>query len=428
MDKITKGVWVINTVKHTSKVRTDTLELNNLAVTEKAGKCGMLLGKLITDKDEIITGEKLDVFARQSGISSDGIDSCIKTLNKFGQVDYKEDALGRISEVEIYCFSKDSALNTVSDIFEAYEPKSIERANLYTLEATFELPKTREEIISEIAGIEGISENDIKNIITLQDTFSLIKKDIVYNQDIYFNEYAFSDNAAKVKKAMSGLDSSIKNNITEIMNKITESQGYLSSNISDEYGSEIISMMEGVGLLDGIAVQSEFGDAIFYNTPQIIGIGNMSLASDVFHSAKLLLSSLRYGELKSISSRGAIHTKSKLINIINKLLRGEWVGPCTAIGQDYQLLEKIGVIQVKPINGMYQMKLRQIEVGQLVKQMLDHGRIIDEDINSYNIFSKMPASYMTPEERRQRILANKPKPVKDLQDKIIESLRTGGSF
>ena len=36
-------------------------ELNDLEITERAGKAGILLGKLLVDRQEIITGKKLNV-------------------------------------------------------------------------------------------------------------------------------------------------------------------------------------------------------------------------------------------------------------------------------------------------------------------------------------------------------------------------------
>lgn len=55
MDNLEKGSWIINTIKHTTGVRTDTVELNDLEITERAGKAGILLGKLLVDKNVIIS-------------------------------------------------------------------------------------------------------------------------------------------------------------------------------------------------------------------------------------------------------------------------------------------------------------------------------------------------------------------------------------
>ena len=46
MDNLEKGSWIINTIKHTTGVRTDSVELNDLEVTEISGKSGILHGAL----------------------------------------------------------------------------------------------------------------------------------------------------------------------------------------------------------------------------------------------------------------------------------------------------------------------------------------------------------------------------------------------
>lgn len=430
MDNLEKGSWIINTIKHTTGVRTDTVELNDLEVTERAGKSGILLGKLLVDKQEIITGKKLSVFARTANISPDAVKTYAEILKNFGQVDFKLDKFGNVSELEIYCLTTEDAIKTVSDIFEYYEPDEIERGNLESLKTTFEFPASREELTQALTSRKGISEENVNEILALESAFSLIKKERIENSDIYYNEYAFAGDGSKIAKAIASLPESQRNDVNFVMEQVKQSQGFLADNLTDKINPNIISMMEGVGLLDGITVSSDFGKAVFYTTPQLIGpgIGSWKISTDVFNHAKLLLSSLRYGEYKSVSSRGAIYTSSKMMNIVNKLLRGEWVGPCTAIGEDYKLLELDGVISVQPYNGMYKMKLRQFEVGRLVKQMLEYNMVVNDSVNEIDVFNNLPTGYIAPEERRKVIQADRTVPVKNIQEKFIASIRTGGIF
>ena len=430
MDNLEKGSWIINTIKHTTGVRTDTVELNDLEVTERAGKSGILLGKLLVDKQEIITGKKLSVFARTANISPDAVKTYAEILKNFGQVDFKLDKFGNVSELEIYCLTTEDAIKTVSDIFEYYEPDEIERGNLESLKTTFEFPASREELTQALTSRKGISEENVNEILALESAFSLIKKERIENSDIYYNEYAFAGDGSKIAKAIASLPESQRNDVNFVMEQVKQSQGFLADNLTDKINPNIISMMEGVGLLDGITVNSDFGKAVFYTTPQLIGpgIGSWKISTDVFNHAKLLLSSLRYGEYKSVSSRGAIYTSSKMMNIVNKLLRGEWVGPCTAIGEDYKLLELDGVISVQPYNGMYKMKLRQFEVGRLVKQMLEYNMVVNDSVNEIDVFNNLPTGYIAPEERRKVIKDDITVPVKNIQEKFIASIRTGGIF
>ena len=430
MDNLEKGSWIINTIKHTTGVRTDTVELNDLEITERAGKAGILLGKLLVDRQEIITGKKLNVFARTANISPDAVKTYAEILKKFGQVDYKLDKFGNVDELEIYCLTTEDAIKTVADIFDYYEPDEIEKGNLESLKTTFEFPTSREELIGVLTSEKDISEKSVNEILELEAAFSLIKKEHIDNSDIYYNEYAFASDGSKIAKAIAVLPKEQKNDVNFVMEQVKKSQGFLADNLTDKINPDIISMMEGVGLLDGITVNSNFGEAVFYTTPQLIGpgIGAWKISTDVFNHAKLLLSSLRYGEYKSVSSRGAIYTSSKMMNIVNKLIRGEWVGPCTAIGEDYRLLELDGVIAVQLYDGMYKMKLRQTEVGTLVKQMLEYNMLLNDSVNPIDVFNNLPTSYMAPEERRKAIQADRTVPVKKIQEKFIASIRTGGAF
>lgn len=115
------------------------------------------------------------------------------------------------------------------------------------------------------------------------------------------------------------------------------------------------------------------------------------------------------------------------MNIINKLNRGDWVGKCTAIGQDYHLLEMDGVIETSDAgDGMFYMRLRQPEVGVLVKQMLDYNKLIlDADANLGSLFRDQPKSYIIPEVRKREIEALSIEPVKAMHEKMLHSIRTG---
>lgn len=324
----------------------------------------------------------------------------------------------------------EDAINTVSNIFEYYEPDEIERGNLESLKTTFELPTSEEELMHVLTSEKGISEESVNEILELESAFSLIKKERVENLDIYYNEYAFASDGSKIAKAIASLPEKQRNDVDFVMGQVKRSQGFLAESLNNLIDPDIIMMMERVGLLDGITVNSDFGKAVFYTTPQLIGpgIGTWKISTDVFNHAKVLLGCLRYGEYKSVSSRGAIYTSSKMMNIVNKLIRGEWVGPCTAIGEDYKLLEIEGVITVKPYNGMYKMQLRQIEVGKLVKQMLEYNMVVGDSANEIDVFNNLPTGYIAPEERRKAIQAERTAPVKKIQEKFVASIRTGGIF
>jgi len=429
MDNITKGTWLINSTKHLLDTKSTTLELNCFEATEQSGKAGILLGRLVADKQEIVKNDAIKVFARQSGISAGEISTYVKYLKNLGQVDYSEDSLGRVKELEVYCLSMKDAIESTSNLFEQLEPDSCEKANILSLQFTYELPRTQQELIENITQ-QGIEDNVANDILSLQQTFGLVKSDKINDELVLYNEYAFTGDAKKITKAINNLKTNEKDSVEYVLNKVMDSQGFLSDSFGDEVDPSIINMMEGIGLLDGVTVLSPLGKATFFTTPQLKGqgVGQFKLSDDVFHKAKILLSCLRFGQMKSTYGRGKISTKDKMLNIINKLLRGEWVGPCTAIGQDYQLLEIDGVIVTSHRrNGMYDMKLRQNEVGNLVKQMIMYNKVVsDMDENFTDVLKQQPSSYIIPEVRKKEIEARTTRPVEKYREKMLLSLRTGG--
>lgn len=428
MDKLTQGTWIVNTVKHLTEIKQNTSELSYFEATEQAGKAGTFLSKLVAKNQEVIDIKKAKVFARESSISPAELNVYLGYLKSQEKVDFNVDKLGNPREIEIYCFSNREALETVSSIYEDLESSEEEQANLIGLNETFNLPCYPEELVESLT-INGVKESIANEIITIQENFGLVKSSIDGKQKVLFNEYSFNGDPQKVVKALSGLEDNEKQLVLEVIDLVSSSQGFLSENIPHHIPKNTLHMMEGVGLLDGVDVQSNFGNAVFYTTPHIKGkgVGTFLLSDDVFHQAKILLSCLRFGQTKSTYGRGKISSGDKMMNIINKLLRGEWVGPATAIGEDYHILEIAGVIQTRVgASYGYEMQLRQLEVGELAKQMLIYNSIVAEDFNIAELLKYQPTGFTAPESRKNMILAKNVAPVETMRNKLLQNLRTGG--
>ncbi|MCU4716026.1 hypothetical protein OCE25_27640 [Bacillus cereus] len=428
MDELTKGTWIVNTVKHLGEIKQNTSELAFFEATEQAGKAGAFLGRLVADKQEIINSKSAKVFARQSSISPGELVTYLSYLKKEGKVDFSVDEMGRAKEIEVYCFSGKEALETVSSLYDKLGPEEEERASLLGLQETFVLPRYPDEL-KEVLTQKGIGEECADTTIKLQETFGLVRASGNGEETVLYNEYSFNGDPHRVLKALSGLKDSERDMAQEVQKLVTENQGFLLESIPKHIKPEIVQMMEGIGLLDGVTVQSQFGSATFFTTPQIRGqgVGNFSLSEDVFHKAKVLLSCLRYGQTKSISGRGRISTLDKMLNIINKLLRGQWVGPATAIGQDYALLEIDGVIQTRPSQPYgFEMKLRQQEVGEIVRQMITYNKVsLEAEENIGDLLKYQPTGCIIPETRKNQILAKSTAPVESMRNKLLLNLRRG---
>jgi hypothetical protein len=152
--------------------------------------------------------------------------------------------------------------------------------------------------------------------------------------------------------------------------------------------------------------------------------GRLGMGVDCFHHAKMLLCCLKYGQMKSMAGRGRI---ADPVWIINKLLEGAEVGPCTAIGQDYNVLEKEGVISLRRARERYGeqyfMFLRKKEVGELAKQVLLFNRTIADASPQGVPASSATDDYVNPQVNRAA-LAAPTGPVAAVRSKLLATLRT----
>ena len=426
-----KGTWIVNSAKHIVSLRTNTPELSYFEVTEQSGKAGLLLARLASPAQEVIPAQKVKLFAREAGITGGEVLKCLQDLKKLGKVDYTLSD-GAPKDVEIYCFSGKDAIQTVATMFEGADTTEAERASLVSLDETFHAPKYGDEIIEKLTG-HGFSEQVARQTLQLQETLTLVKASPEGTAKLFYNEYAFADDPHKIAGALKGLSLSEKQTVTDIQELLQKRPGMPMDDLAS-FPTHVVEMMEGVGLIDVVPVYSPYGKADFVTLPQHkgISIGSSPLSHDVFHKVKLMLSCLRYGEIKSQYHRGKIKSAEMLLNIINKLNRLDWVGPCTAIGQDYQLLERDGVIETRPEGsgtGMFYMKLRQVEIGLLVKQIIEFNTVVGElDSRDLKILHAQPTSFDIPENRRMTILATQSPAVASVRAKLLQSFRTGAQL
>ena len=110
----------------------------------------------------------------------------------------------------------------------------------------------------------------------------------------------------------------------------------------------------------------------------------------------------------STTVRGKIEGYGMLRNTLRKLLRGERVGPCTAIGQDYQILELNRVIELEHSSyTRYYMRLLKFDIGQLALNVLENGDLAEQSTLETNFSSSTVSSYIGPEKNRMSLRRKK---------------------
>ena len=113
--------------------------------------------------------------------------------------------------------------------------------------------------------------------------------------------------------------------------------------------------------------------------------------------------------------------------LLNKLINGSSVGPATAIGEDYRVLETRGVILVTKAQPYgYMMKLLKRDVGEMAFKVLTTG----EAASTSAIDRPLPGmmtGYSGPEKTRSEFRRKQVADSKRMSEDVLQALRTKGS-
>jgi hypothetical protein len=424
-DPIRKGAWIASTKKHLDRLQYSA-EVAEFSATEVAGKASHLLASLQADSAETIFPERLKAYSVTAKIRQTELNTILSKLEADGRIEVKRNRKGDVTGVDVYTFAKEDVLRSGARIFDSSDPTLRELASIDALEHVCYLPRTESELMEYLCNI-GFEEEDAEVTIKLQEQLTLvgIDRSPALDEPVLFNEHAFVQNPSKIAKALKSLNSQDRQTIIDIQNYVENAGAVLYERLIRKFSPKIINLMEGLGLLDKQEVLSPIGNCYFVTLPQTFGVfsGKVGIGVDSFHHAKMLLCCITFGSIKSTHNRGRIKDP---IWIINALLRGDEVGPCTAIGEDYTILEHEGVISLRlgkqKIGKQFFMRLRKKEVGELARQILSYRRTFSDAID---VPDPGPATgYVNPQEKRAELLARRTRGVEEIQNRLLVSLRT----
>lgn len=396
-----RGAWIINCTKHLLAYDVTDPRLSYLEGTCFAGKCGSLLIKLSADDKEQLALRRVKAHARLCGINTPELNTYLNTLQAFGCIDWDV----KRTTYEVLAFSRERVLATTSQILANSVDTAIENVLLEVLEFCLLRPRLKEEIEEYLAAV--LRRKDRQSLYGLIETFGLLGVVQVpgRSQPLYFNEYQFGDRSVNIGTALAAMSRKRREELNILLDVVESRPGVPPEDV--QVSEETKTLAIHLGLVEVSQVSSPGGTATFLTLPLLAGpsVGQETehLQDDVFHHSKMLLSSLRFGELRSSRGRGRIIDPPILVQA---LLDRDRVGPCTAIGQDYVILEGEGVIRTIPAphkpGRQFYMELRRREAAEIVLGLLESGA--SEAINARSLprSLELPLEYASPEASRAR--------------------------
>lgn len=392
MNKKTKGAWLIN---HTKKL-IDISGSFDFEDVELAGKSGLFLSNLsASDAQSDIDVEKVNAIAKVSNIKKTEIETFTRVLKEGNYIDVAKD--GSISVLGV---TTASVLSHTSDIFENTSPNNFQRALIDLSENVSEQPQSDKTLKEYISDTYSLSSNDTINLFNQVDEIGFVDHENLQEEKLYFNGNLFKrDHIQKTQNVLNSLKKEDISNIAEV-DALLSSTGCLSYiKVERILGKNLMSKLQSIGFYDLNDVSNADETLTFVTKPSAFSKFGNPFEEDALDLAKAFVSSLYYGMNYSTQGRGKI---TMLKALIQKLVRGYEVGPATAIGEDYKILELKRVIELrrKPSTNMYYMTLLKKDIGELALQVLEFGDASEDALLKTEMYSGNVTNYVGPETKR----------------------------
>jgi hypothetical protein len=361
MEKQTTGAWVVH---HGRKVAADMRGAAEFSAIDLAAKSAGLLARLGESQQATLTQAQVTAAAKVGNLNpKTELAACLDHLQNRKLID-----LSSTGAVSVLGVTGSSALTHAADLFEDNEPHATERAAITLAELSSHAPVTATGAIEYLGDTYKLTKADATDFVQQASQIGFVDAEGEGADRLLFNGNLFRrDTAAKAKRVIDSLNSAEQSKIREFDAKLKASGAVTAATAANILGEPLFAKVRAAALYDMNIVSNEAGDHVFITSPGSFHKFSNPLTEDAFDHAKALVAALTYGMTHSPRARGQIWAIDLLLG---KLIRGDSVGPATAIGNDYRALELERVVQTERSGGGFTMRLLKREVGIIALEVL----------------------------------------------------------
>lgn len=414
MNKRTEGAWLISHTKKLLEIR-DASEFEDI---ELAGKCGVFLSNLAaSDEQSDLNSDKVMAIARVSNIKKTEIETVKSVLQ-----DAKLIETSKNGSLSVLGVTTSAVLSHTADIFDNSNPSNYQKAAIDLSDNVSDLPKGQKILNEYISDTYHLTSQEANDLFVQAEDIGFIDFETLDDKSkFYFNGNLFKrDSVNKTNAVLSSLQPDDHRKLLELDQHLTSKGCVTFDKAKSILGAILLSKLQSIGMYDFNEVSNSIETKIFVTKPSAFSKYGNPFEEDALDLAKAFVSSLFYGINFSSAGRGKI---TMLKALLRKLVSGYEVGPATAIGEDYRLLELKRVIQLrkKPNTNQYYMKLLKKDIGALAMQVLEFGDTTEQTIIGSDFYSGSITNYIGPEQKRY---VNRKRQNTQSKQSVAELLRT----
>ena len=417
IEKRARGAWAVHHAQKTAATLNGSAEFSAI---DTAGKAASLLSQLAATDQTVVDRPRLEALAKAAGLNVKlEVPALLELLQGRRLI-----ARSPSGDVEVLGLTSSVTAAHAADLFEDLEPSAEERASIALAEVTSGAPQQASQAREFIGDEFKLSKASLNNLMERSEIFGFVDSEGSGSDKLYFNANLFRrDTIEKTSKVLSSLTTSESSLVTSL-DQMLASKGCMPvGDVERVLGKSLFDKLMAACMYDVSMVANTSGEFGFVTKPAAFHKFNDPVADDVFDLAKALVAALTFGMTQSSSGRGRIEMISALLR---KLINGGVVGPATAIGEDYRVLEHKGVLKLAPGPSFgWLMRLLKRDVGEMALAVLTTG-----DTAADVVDRPLPGTlnaYSGPEATRSKFRQKKQAPPSRKQTfDVLSALRTGG--
>jgi hypothetical protein len=406
--------------------------VQHFCATRIAGKAALFASSIrgSTTPKTGVRPERLRALSAGAGLDLPTFDRDVKPwLVKKGLAYFDADATGQevlVANVLTY----DALLAATSDLFtELGFGTNTERACQLIVHVTSQVPTAESDLLQAVSLTCG--EEDAVLALDLARGFRLVSCTRRDSGDpsVYYCERVWKGFGAKGAKAITSLSPDDRSALEVMVDMVRQYQGYprpllakwaLQNNVE-----RILKLAIGVGIMTSTAVVvAQDMRHEFVTTPHFYADVEEQFGEDACDRVKLFLDSIRHGQHFALPQTGRIFDPTLLLQ---KLVNTGVVGPCTAIGSDYTMAERAGIIRVERAlrqPGQYEMFVVQEDVVKKTLEVVQRKTIAPQAPTLDPGHFRDNGRFMSIPESRAS-LAELPGHMKEAEERLVQALREG---
>ena len=367
---VSEGLRIISVAKALFTYQSDANISEYFGATQVAGRAGLLLSSLRFQSK--MDWRKFKALAANACINGPTLSSQIRPwMEQEGFIEVF--GIGDTASVRCNVIDYNAILAKTSELFRRLDPSEEEILVLEILDLGIRVPTTKSDAFGKLS---SQSEEAVSRALELADGYSIIKLLDTHEmrEPVFYSPLIWGENIGKAGRALSHLEEPRRSLLLELIERVRGYQGVpelAARKWAEKEGDlGLIDFAVGLGLIDRTDILTkEGGRTSFLTTPHLYGEIAATQGKDVCDRVRLFLDSVRHGQHYGQWLTGRINDP---VSLLGKLISTGEIGQCTAIGRDYVLVEKAGVVRVQPgtKSGQFVMHLVQKDTVELIRDIL----------------------------------------------------------